>query len=68
MQQAVYDTVLLRRRTEIHAVMADFLERLHPERVEDIADHHLSARQKERALPVASILIIFSQRLAGFHG
>ncbi len=51
MQQAVYDTVLLRRRTEIHAVMADFLERLHPERVEDIADHHLSARQKERALP-----------------
>ena len=51
MQQAVYDTVLLRRRTEIHAVMADFLERLHPERVEDIADHHLAARQPERALP-----------------
>ena len=51
MQQAVYDTVLLRRRTEIHAVMADFLERLHPERVEDIADHHLAARQLERALP-----------------
>lgn len=51
MQQAVYDTVLLRRRTEIHATMADFLERLHPERVEDIADHHLAARRPERALP-----------------
>ncbi len=51
MQQAVYDTVLLRKRTEIHAVIADFLERLHPERVEDIADHHLAARQPERALP-----------------
>lgn len=51
MQQAVYDTVLLRRRTEIHAVMADFLERLYPERVEDIADHHLAARRPERALP-----------------
>ena len=36
---------------DIHAVIADFLERLSPERVEDIADHHLAARQPERALP-----------------
>lgn len=50
-QEAVYETVLLRKRTEMHALIADFLERIHPERVEDIAEHHLAARQPDRALP-----------------
>lgn len=51
MQEAVYQTVLLRTRTEWHALIADFLERIHPERAEEIAGHHLSAREPDRALP-----------------
>ena len=50
-QEAAYATILLRNRVQLHAGIADFLERLQPERVEDIADHLVSARQTERAVP-----------------
>ena len=50
-QEAAYETLLLKRRTELHAGIATFLERLQPERVEDIAGHLLKARQQDRALP-----------------
>jgi tetratricopeptide (TPR) repeat protein len=50
-QATVYETVLRKNRTEMHAALAAHLERLHPERVEDIADHHLAARNPQAALP-----------------
>ena len=50
-QEVAYETVLLRRRIELHAAVGAFLERLQPERVEDIADHFLRAREPARALP-----------------
>ena len=50
-REAAYSTILLRRRVQLHAALADFLARLQPERVEDIADHLLHAREVERALP-----------------
>lgn len=50
-QETVYETVLLRHRHEMHASIAAFLERVQPERVEDIADHYLAARLPEQALP-----------------
>ena len=64
MQEAVYETVLLRRRTEIHALIADFLERIHPERAETIAGHHLAARNPDRALP--HVVEAGSRALAAF--
>ena len=51
LQEAAYETVLLRRRVQLHATIAAHLERLQPERVEDIADHYVRARQPERAAP-----------------
>lgn len=51
LQEAAYETVLLKRRVELHAALAGFLERLQPERVEDIAGHLVRARQQERAIP-----------------
>ena len=51
MQETVYSTVLLKRRTEMHASIGAFLERLQPDRVEDIADHFLAARLPDLALP-----------------
>ena len=50
-QEAAYSTILLRNRVQLHAGIADFLERLQPERIEDIADHLVDARQPERAVP-----------------
>jgi class 3 adenylate cyclase/tetratricopeptide (TPR) repeat protein len=50
-QEAAYATILLRNRVQLHAGIADFLERRQPERVEDIADHLVRARQSERAVP-----------------
>jgi len=51
LQEAAYETLLLRRRARMHASIGDYLERSQPERVEDIADHLLRAGQQERALP-----------------
>ncbi|NQV06004.1 AAA family ATPase, partial [bacterium] len=51
LQEAAYDTVLLKQRTQLHGALADFLERLHPERSGDIADHLVKSRQMGRALP-----------------
>jgi class 3 adenylate cyclase/tetratricopeptide (TPR) repeat protein len=51
MQETIYSTVLLRTRTEMHGAIGAFLERLQPERVEDIADHYLAARLPDQALP-----------------
>jgi class 3 adenylate cyclase/tetratricopeptide (TPR) repeat protein len=50
-QEVAYETVLLRRRVELHSAVGAFLERLQPERVEDIADHFLRAHEPARALP-----------------
>lgn len=50
-QEAAYETILLRKRVQLHAGIADFIERLQPERVEDLADHLLKARKPERAGP-----------------
>ncbi len=50
-QEAAYETVLLRRRAELHAAVASFIEQLQPERVEEIADHLLRAGESERAIP-----------------
>jgi len=51
LQEAAYSTVLLKQRTQLHGAVADFLERLQPERVGDIGDHLVNARLSERALP-----------------
>jgi len=51
LQEATYDTVLLKQRTRLHAGIADFLERTQPERVEDLAFHLVSARESTRAVP-----------------
>jgi class 3 adenylate cyclase/tetratricopeptide (TPR) repeat protein len=51
LQEATYDTVLLKQRTRLHAAAADFIERTQPERVEDLAEHLTKARQPQRALP-----------------
>jgi tetratricopeptide (TPR) repeat protein len=51
LQEATYDTVLLKQRTRLHAAIADFLERTQPERVEDLAVHLVSARESSRAVP-----------------
>ena len=48
---AVYETTLLKSRRQLHASVADFLERVQPEEAEEIADHLLSARQRSRAVP-----------------
>lgn len=50
-QATVYETVLRKNRSEMHAALAGHLQRLHPERVDDIADHLLAAGQPDAALP-----------------
>lgn len=50
-QEAAYRTILLRHRVQLHAGIADFIERFQPDRVEDIADHLVASHQMERALP-----------------
>jgi predicted ATPase/class 3 adenylate cyclase len=61
---AVYETILLKSRRQWHASLADFLERLHPEHVEDIADHLLRSRQQTRAVPY---LVAAAERAAGMY-
>ena len=50
-QEAIYETLLLRRRAELHARVGTHLERVQPERSEDIADHLLAGGLPEAALP-----------------
>ncbi len=50
-QETAYSSVLLSRRREIHRRVAECLERVAPDRVNDIARHYLEARQDARALP-----------------
>jgi class 3 adenylate cyclase/tetratricopeptide (TPR) repeat protein len=51
LQDATYETVLLKQRTRLHASVADFIERTQPERVEDLAEHLVRAREGARAVP-----------------
>ena len=51
LRDAVYETILLARRAELHGAVATALERAEPERVEDIAEHFVRARLPQRALP-----------------
>jgi len=50
-QEAIYETLLLRTRTEIHARIGRHLAQVQPERAEDIADHLLAGRLPGLALP-----------------
>ncbi|MEP6773970.1 MAG: adenylate/guanylate cyclase domain-containing protein [Chloroflexota bacterium] len=50
-QETAYGSVLLSRRRELHGRVAECLEQLTPERVNEISRHFLEARQEERALP-----------------
>ena len=50
-QETAYGSVLLSRRRELHGRVAECLERLAPDRVNEIGRHFLEARQEERALP-----------------
>lgn len=50
-QQTTYETLLLKRRRQLHAELAGYLERVQPERVEDLANHFVAARLPDRALP-----------------
>jgi class 3 adenylate cyclase/tetratricopeptide (TPR) repeat protein len=48
---AVYETILLKSRRQWHASLAEFLERLHSEQVEEIADHLIHSKQRGKAAP-----------------
>ncbi|MGA7731192.1 MAG: AAA family ATPase, partial [Chloroflexia bacterium] len=61
-QETAYASMLLSRRREIHRRVAECLERLEPDRVNDIARHYLEARQEAFALPY---LIQAADRAAG---
>ncbi len=50
-QETAYGSVLLSRRRELHGRVAECLERLAPDRVNEIGRHFLEARQEARALP-----------------
>ncbi|MEX2655708.1 MAG: adenylate/guanylate cyclase domain-containing protein [Acidimicrobiia bacterium] len=50
-QEAIYETLLLRNRTEMHARIGRHLALVQPERAEDIADHFLIGRLPELAVP-----------------
>ncbi|MBI4329012.1 MAG: AAA family ATPase, partial [Chloroflexi bacterium] len=50
-QEAAYASLLMSRRREIHRRVAESLEALAPERVNDIARHFIEAREQARALP-----------------
>lgn len=50
-QETAYASVLLSRRRELHRRVAEYLERVEPDRAGEIARHYLEARQEERALP-----------------
>ncbi|MBI3741511.1 MAG: AAA family ATPase, partial [Chloroflexi bacterium] len=50
-QETAYASVLLSKRRELHKKVADCLERVAPDRVNDIARHYLEAQDETRALP-----------------
>ncbi len=50
-QEAAYDSILMSKRRELHRRVAECLERLDRDRVNEIARHYWEAREPERALP-----------------
>jgi predicted ATPase/class 3 adenylate cyclase len=50
-QETAYASVLMSRRRELHLKVGECLERIEPERVNEIGRHFLEARQEARALP-----------------
>jgi class 3 adenylate cyclase/tetratricopeptide (TPR) repeat protein len=50
-QETAYNSVLMSKRRELHLRVAECLERSAPERVSEIAQHFLDAKQDVRALP-----------------
>jgi class 3 adenylate cyclase/tetratricopeptide (TPR) repeat protein len=50
-QEAAYETVLLKQRTQLHGAVADFLITTQPDRAGDIADHLVRGKQLGRAVP-----------------
>ena len=50
-QETAYASLLLSKRRELHRHVAESLEHLDAERVNDIARHFLEAREEARALP-----------------
>ena len=50
-QEGVYASLLLRRRRELHRRVARCLERMEPDRVNEIARHFLQAQEQALALP-----------------
>ncbi|MFQ5968169.1 MAG: adenylate/guanylate cyclase domain-containing protein, partial [Acidimicrobiia bacterium] len=50
-QESAYETLLLKRRVQLHGAVAALLVRTQPERVEDIAEHYLRSRQEQQAIP-----------------
>ena len=51
MQEAAYDTLLLKRRKQLHADLAAMLEQRSPERAEEIAQHFTRAQLPDQARP-----------------
>ena len=50
-QEAAYETLLLKRRVQLHGAVAALLSRIEPDRVEDIAQHYLRSKQEDEAVP-----------------
>lgn len=50
-REASYEGLLKKRRIQLHAGAARYLMTHQPDRVEDIADHHIAAQQTSDALP-----------------
>jgi tetratricopeptide (TPR) repeat protein len=50
-QETAYASILLSRRRELHLRVADYLERVAPHSVTDLAHHYLLATDDARALP-----------------
>ncbi|MCK5430325.1 MAG: hypothetical protein KAI94_12680, partial [Anaerolineales bacterium] len=50
-QETAYNSLLLKKRYELHGRVGEILEQRDPERVNDIARHFLAAKQGQRALP-----------------
>ncbi len=50
-QETAYASILMSKRRELHRRVAECLERVEPERVNDIAWHFLQAKEEARALP-----------------
>ncbi|MFQ6027931.1 MAG: hypothetical protein ACE5Q6_10605, partial [Dehalococcoidia bacterium] len=50
-QETAYASLLLRRRRELHGRLAECLEQIDPDQVDEIARHFLEAQEEGRALP-----------------